>query len=107
MRAVFTASMLVACPIGASDAVVETPVVVPTAAPAVTPVVTPVVKGGTPSTGWGICSMANSVLSTPGSLHSKNPKITGALLLAVVAVIAYRIGAAEADEAKTKEGDLI
>lgn len=99
MRAVFTVSMLVACPIGAADA--------PTVSPALVVKNIDTSSVDTTSAGWGICSVVSSVLSTPGSLHSKNPKITSALLLAVVAIIAYRIGAAEADEVKTKEGDLI
>ena len=53
----------------------------------------------TPSTGWlsSASSAVSKVISTPSDLHTAYPKVTGLTLLAVVAVIAYKMGAAEAE----------
>lgn len=57
--------------------------------------------------GWGISSVLSSVVNAPGDLHGSYPKVTGVAALAIVAIIAYKMGAAEAEENPTRDGDLI
>jgi len=84
IKAFFVVSLLVSCPVGASNV----PVVIPS------------------TTMELLSSKVNSLVSAPGTWHKEWPKITGIAVVTVVAVIAYKMGS-EKEIAKSKKENLI
>lgn len=87
-----TVSMLFVAPTVATDAPAET------TTEAVAPAAT---------SGFSVTGILNSVINAPKELHTKHPVLTGVAWTAVVAYIAYKMGASENEEEATKKLDLI